>query len=186
MNKHAEAMEECETAYAALSEPGPGVHVSPARLREALEARAAAHENDKNFDGAVNDIRAALELAGGEKASELQRTLARVQDLQRRWRCVDPADQKAWQDNRCGAFHPQNGRDHRAVLELPTNLDDLKREDQCGWVTRQYRKLAKTWHPDRYKGGGRGLGKPRAERKMRECTEAKEVLSKQLRCGSHR
>ena len=44
-------------------------------------------------------------------------------------------------------------------------------------VTRQYRKLARKWHPDRYKGL-----KVRAERKMRECSEAKEVLVKQMGC----
>ena len=52
-------------------------------------------------------------------------------------------------------------------------------EAQCTWVNKQYRKLARVWHPDRYKGV-----KARAERKMRECAEAKEVLSKQLSCGS--
>ena len=56
MNKHAEAMDACESAYRALSEPGPGIHVSAARLREALEARALAHENDQNFDDAVADL----------------------------------------------------------------------------------------------------------------------------------
>ena len=180
MSKHAEAMENCQTAYAALSDPGPGVHVSTARLREALEARAEAHENDKNYDDAIVDMRGAIELAGGDKQTQLQQTLSRLQELQRKWRCIDPNDQKAWHDNRCGnPRDPSSGRDHRAVLELPTNLDDLKPEDQCGWVTRQYRKLAKMWHPDRYKGA-----KARAERKMRECAEAKEVLVKQLRCGT--
>ena len=78
-----------------------------AEVREALEARAQAHEADQNFDEAVGDLRAALELAGGpdsstEAARALQGSLRRVMDLQRRWRCIDPADQKAWSDNRCG------------------------------------------------------------------------------------
>ena len=177
-------MEDCETAHRALTQPGPGVHIHPARVREALEARAQAHEADRNYDDAVVDVRAALELAGGaqsgsEAAGALEETLQRVLDLQRRWRCVDPADQKTWHDNRCGhPGDPSSGRDHRAVLELPANLGDLKREDQCGWVSKQYRQLAKKWHPDRYKGV-----KARAERKMRECAEAKEVLVKQLSCG---
>ena len=95
------------------------------------------------------------------------------------WSCVDPSDQKHWHDNRCGnPGNPNSGRDHRAVLELPTNLDQLKKEDRCTWVSKQYRKLARVWHPDRYKGD-----KSRAERKMRECVEAKESLVKQLRCG---
>ena len=46
-------------------------------------------------------------------------------------------------------------------------------------MKKQYRKLAKAWHPDRYKGV-----KARAERKMRETAEANEVLVKQLRCGA--
>jgi len=179
MKKHEEAMHDCTTAYRAITEPGLGVPVSAARLREALEARAEAHANDQNYDDAVSDLRAALEKAGeGEKAAELEQRLAQAQDQQRRWRCVDSTDRKAWQDNRCGPPHqPNSGRDHRQVLELPANLDQLKREDQCGWVTRQYRKLARTWHPDRYKGL-----KVRAERKMRECSEAKEVLIKQMGC----
>ena len=191
MNKHVEAMEDCETAYRALAEPGPGVHVHPARVREALKARAQAHEADKNFDAAVADLRAAIELAGGagsqsEAAQELEQALRRALDLQRRWQCVDPADRQAWQQNRCGhPADPNSGRDHRAVLELPANLGDLPREDQCSWVSKQYRKLAKRWHPDRYKGGGKraDMDKARAERKMRECAEAKEVLAKQLQCG---
>ena len=181
MQKHEEAMNDCQTAYKALAEPGPGVHVSPVRVREALEARAVAHENDKNYDDAVADLRAALEQAGEgtEKANELRQGVQRVQELQRKWSCIDPTDRQAWQQNRCGPLRPENGRDHKVVLELPANLDQLKREDQCGWVTRQYRKLARKWHPDRYKGL-----KARAERKMRECSEAKEVLVKQLRCSA--
>ena len=184
----------------------------------------------------VADAKAALQLAGGEKASELESSLQRLLDLQRRWKCVDSNDQNAWQQNRCGNPHdPNSGRDHKAalerytrhvytllfggvrashstrytshiirltphatrhtphgthsstahgtplqaVLELPTNLDELKREDQCSWVSKQYRKLARVWHPDRYKGD-----KARAERKMRECADAKEILTKRLRCGS--
>ena len=118
--------------------------VSPARVREALEARASAHEHDKNFDGAVADLRAALDKApAGEKAQELQQRLSHALDRQRRWQCVDPSDRKAWQDNRCGhPGDPKSGRDHRAVLELPANLDQLAPEAQCGWVNRQYRIAA--------------------------------------------
>ena len=184
MKKHVEAMEDCQTAYSALSTPGPGVQVHPARVREALEARAVAHEADQNFDEAVADLRAASELSSGpgapkEAAQALEGNLRRVLELQRKWRCIDPSDQKAWHDNRCGhAGDPNSGRNHRSVLELPANLGDLKPEDQCSWVIKQYRKLAKQWHPDRYKGL-----KARAERKMRECSEAKEVLFKQLTCS---
>ena len=144
----------------------------------ARQARAKAHENDQNFEGAVTDLRAALALTSGEKAAQLEQALRSAQELQRRWQCVDPSDRKAWQDNQCGhPGRPESGRDHNKVLELPANLDQLPQKDQCSWVTRQYRKLARTWHPDRYKGS-----KARAERKMRECSEAKAVLIKRHRC----
>ena len=57
MKKHTAAMQDCQTAYRALTEPGPGIHIHPARVREALEARAQAHEADKNFDDAVRTTR---------------------------------------------------------------------------------------------------------------------------------
>ena len=65
----------------------------------------------------VADAKAALQLAGGEKASELESSLQRLLDLQRRWKCVDSNDQNAWQQNRCGNPHdPNSGRDHKAAL----------------------------------------------------------------------
>lgn len=179
MNQHAEAMNNCQTAYTALTDPGPGVSASPTRVREALSARAEAHERDKNFDDAVTDVRAALGMAGGEHEMELQQRLQRLQESQRRWRCIDPEDHASWRSNQCGQHSWDNTRDHHAVLDLPPNLNELKREGQCSWVTKQYRKLARVWHPDRYKGN-----KARAERKMRECAEAKEMLVKRYRCGS--
>ena len=47
MRQHEEAMHDCTTAYRAITEPGPGVPVSAARMREALEARAEAHSHDQ-------------------------------------------------------------------------------------------------------------------------------------------
>ena len=68
-------------------------------------------------------------------------------------------------------------RDHLATLELPQNLNQLSSEKQCSWVKRQHRKLARKWHPDKYRGN-----KDRAARKMGEVTEAKEALVKRFRC----
>ena len=177
MNQHEEALDHCEKAYAVLSTPMPGMIVDPHKLREAQEARAEAYMKDFNYDDAVSDLRAALEHASGEKQQEVQRKLTEAQNAQRKWRCIDPTDRKVWQENRCGHPNPQNGRDHKAVLELPANLAEIPKEKQCDWLKKQYKKLARKWHPDKAKGS-----KIRAGRKMNDVAEAKEVLDKQLGC----
>ena len=68
-------------------------------------------------------------------------------------------------------------RDHLATLELPTNLGQLSPVKQCTWVKKQHRKLARKWHPDKYRGN-----KERAARKMSEVTEAKVELSRRFGC----
>ena len=78
-------------------------------------------------------------------------------------------------------MHANNGRDHKAVLELPANLDEIPKEKQCDWIKKQYKKLARKWHPDKAKGS-----KARAGRKMNDIAEAKEVLDKQLGCKQGR
>ena len=178
MKQHEEALTHCEDAYEALSTPMPGMVVDPHKLREAQEARAEAYMKDFNYDDAVTDLRAALGASSGEKQQEVQKKLNEAQEAQRKWRCVDPTDRKTWQDNRCGMvrrptdagpsrprasrfvtradpgfsrrqMHANNGRDHKAVLELPANLDEIPKEKQCDWIKKQYKKLAKkcatTW-----------------------------------------
>ena len=68
-------------------------------------------------------------------------------------------------------------RDHLSTLELPANLGQLSVEKQCSWIKKQHRKLARKWHPDKYRGN-----KERAARKMNEVTEAKEELTKRFKC----
>ena len=68
-------------------------------------------------------------------------------------------------------------RDHAAVLELPSNLEQLAPEKRCVWLKRQHKKLARKWHPDKARGN-----KERAARKMREVSEAKEALVKRMSC----
>jgi len=68
-------------------------------------------------------------------------------------------------------------RDHLATLELPANLDQLSPEKQCIWVKKQHRKLARKWHPDKYRGNPE-----RGSRKMREVSESKKVLSDRFKC----
>lgn len=178
MALHEQALDNCEKAYEVLSTPMPGTFVDPHKLRDALEARAEAHMNDKNYDDAVTDLRDALEKASGDKQQGLQTKLNEAENQKRKWRCVDPSDRKTWQDNRCGHPNPQNGRDHNAVLELPANLGELPKDKQCDWIKKQYKKLARKWHPDKYKGK-----KERAGRKMNECAEAKEILTARAGCS---
>jgi DnaJ family protein C protein 3 len=64
-----------------------------------------------------------------------------------------------------------------ATLELPANLDQLSGEKQCVWVKKQHRKLARKWHPDKYRGN-----QDRGARKMREVSEAKKALSDRFKC----
>lgn len=121
------------------------------------KVRALVHTNDNNHDDAVADLRAATELLhGGERRQALEAKLREAQFAQRNW---------------------NNQRDHRLVLKLPINLRELSADEQCTWVKRQYKMLAKKWHPDKAKGD-----KDRAVRKMRETSDAKEHLSKELGC----
>ena len=57
------------------------------------------------------------------------------------------------------------------VLDLPANVLDLRKESKCKWLKKQHKKLARLWHPDKARGD-----RLRAERKMREVSEAKELL----------
>ena len=177
MKQHEEALGFCEQAYSVLSTPMAGSFVDPHQMREARLARAEAYMKDLNYDDAVTDLRSALEHAGGELQQEIQNKLNDAQNQKRKWRCVDPSDRKVWQENRCGHPNPQNGRDHRAVLELPANLNEIKQDKQCDWIKKQYKKLARKWHPDKAKGN-----KIRAARKMNDVAEANEILNKQLNC----
>ena len=65
-----------------------------------------------------------------------------MQQLQSAWRCIDEDDHKAWNDNDC---HWHEGRDHKKVLELPSNIEEIDKERRCDWLKKQYKKLAKKW-----------------------------------------
>lgn len=117
-------------------------------------------------------------------AEEIEQKLMEAQDAQRQWRCVDPEDQKVqhtmaipfptqtkvhapslrsshapsqqWNDNDCGwNYDPSEGRDHKRVLELPANIEEIDQERKCSWLKKQYKKLARKWHPDKAKGNAK-------------------------------
>jgi len=166
IKRHEEALISCDQAVE-LRTVSPGdnrsaaVFVDPAALREALKTRAAALQLDNDHDEAVRDWSRALESAresgaAPEEQQDLQRSLMQAQQNKRVW------------DER---------RDHMATLELPANLQQLAPEKQCSWIKKQHRKLARKWHPDKYRGNS-----DRGARKMREVQEAKDVLYERFRC----
>jgi tetratricopeptide (TPR) repeat protein len=133
----------------------------PAALREAFVTRAEAEGRDNDHDGAVRDFARALESAEVSGAE-----YEAIQSLRQRLHEANHA-KELWRQR----------RDHLATLELPTNLGQLSPVKQCTWVKKQHRKLARKWHPDKYRGN-----KERAARKMSEVTEAKVELSRRFGC----
>lgn len=158
MNMHEEAFVNCDLAVDSRNVKVPGLFVNPGKVAEAYLARGEANMNDKNFADAVADFREAAQHSGSNNEEDVEQKLREAQQAQEEW-------------------DDQDRRDHAAVLGLPVNLDELAQDKQCTWLKKQYKKMARRWHPDKYKGN-----KKRAERKMREMSEAKEVLGSTLGC----
>lgn len=136
----------------------------------AYAARAAALERDDAYDDATRDWRTAVENSGGERADPERLSwtddAGDAFDLRRRLHdCRRLEDQ--WEKR----------RDHGRVLDLPANVDQLRKESKCKWLKKQHKKLARRWHPDKARGDPK-----RAARKMGEVSEAKEALSKAYGC----
>ena len=43
-------------------------------------------------------------------------------------------------------------RDHRKVLDLPENIDEVNQKSKCKWVRNQHKAMVRKWHPDKAKG----------------------------------
>ena len=153
-----------------LAKPACDAAVQQDESVEAYAARAAALERDDAYDDAVRDWRAAVEAAGGERADaeRLQWTDDAGDSFDLRRRLMD-----------CRRLEDQweKRRDHAQVLDLPANVNDLRKESKCKWLKKQHKKLARLWHPDKARGD-----RLRAERKMREVSEAKEALVQAYGC----
>ena len=153
-----------------LAKPACDAAVQQDESVEAYAARAAALERDDAYDDAVRDWRAAVEAAGGERADaeRLQWTDDAGDSFDLRRRLMD-----------CRRLEDQweKRRDHARVLDLPANVLDLRKESKCKWLKKQHKKLARLWHPDKARGD-----RLRAERKMREVSEAKEALVSAYGC----
>lgn len=148
----------------------------PESISEALLARAEVLANDNDFSEASRDVTSALNIAeaaggngghpGGNRGGGSNKNFEKIQELRRRQQQLQQS-LKMWNER----------RDHNTVLELPANLDQLKQEKKCSWIKKQHNKLARKWHPDKYKGK-----RERGSRKMMEVSEAKKALLERHHC----
>jgi len=165
IKKHEEALLFCDQALELRSASSDGLNTvafeDPAAVREALLARAEALSLDDDHDEAVRDFSKALDNAekSGVKDEPLMLLKRRVQEAQQA--------KMLWSKR----------RDYLTTLELPANLGQLSHEKQCSWIKKQHRKLARKWHPDKYRGN-----RDRGSRKMSDVSEAKQALSDRYKC----
>ena len=156
-NKHSKRIRFTQESVQEIKKLGPDAR----RKIEIHEARAIAHDKDRNYDEAVADLRAAIELTSKARMSR-----DKVQELETKLREAQESESK---------WNRLRDRDHVAVLDLPENIDevkDLKRK--CQWLKKNYRKMTVKWHPDRTK---ETTNEKRAGRKFDEVNKAYEVRS---------
>ncbi|KAI9006612.1 hypothetical protein CLU79DRAFT_779938 [Phycomyces nitens] len=111
---------------------------------EALLARGEMYLDDRDFEAATRDLEKANEITGGQNG-QVRQLLQRTQQLLRQ----------------------SKRRDYYKIL-------DVSRDANSRDIKKAYRKLAHSWHPDKYSGD---LSKEEAEKKMAEINQAYEVLS---------
>jgi len=183
MGKHEEALSNCDAAVE-LRLANSDV-VSSDSIKEAHLVRAEALLLDMDYDDAVGDFRAAFNLVPDreddpqgehrEEKQELHHKLQQAMHSQRMWNGGE-------KDNR---FNEHTGypdgrppeRDHAKILQLPIDLEQRSKEVRCAWLKKQFKKLVRQYHPDKYKGN-----KKRASRKFKEVKEAKEIISEGWGC----
>ena len=118
--------------------------------RPTYARKSSDHRRVASHDEALRDFKRCLESAENSGAG-----IETIQELRRSVQ-MSQQNQRVWAQN----------RDHAQTLELPTNLGQLTPEKQCNWIKKQHRKLARKWHPDKYRGN-----QDRGARKMRERSE---------------
>lgn len=184
MGKHEEALHNCDSAVEVrLSSDS----VQPETLKEAHLIRSSAHLLDMNHDDAIHDLRAAIETLPEPSPHDPDTLKIERRELQQKLQQT-MQQQKAWnggqQDQRFNEHtgHP-NGRpperDHIKILELPIDLEERGKDIKCAWLKKQFKKLVRKFHPDKYKGN-----KKRAARKFKEVTDSKGHLSNVWGCKS--
>ena len=165
MKKHERAISSCDKAMQLSDESVQEIKKLGADARRKIEiheARAIAHDKDRNYDEAVADLRAAIELTSNARVSR-----DKVQELETKLREAQESESK---------WNRLRDRDHVAVLDLPENIDEIKDlKRKCQWLKKNYRKMTVKWHPDRTK---ETTNEKRAGRKFDEVNKAYEVRSR--------
>jgi tetratricopeptide (TPR) repeat protein len=177
MGKYEEALDNCDSA---VENREGNDSVSGASKKEAYLIRGEALLLDMDYDEAVQDFRAALELVPDDKdhmeeKRELHHKVQQVNQQKDLWN----GGVKDYRFNENTGYPdgkpPQ--RDHAKILQLPIDLDHQSKEVRCAWMKKQFKALVRKYHPDKYKGN-----KKRAARKFKEVKEAKEIISKGWEC----
>ena len=139
----------------------------PAARARALLARGETHARDAYFEGALFDLRVALEViepVANRGSAEANTLLSEIREKTQTYE----RDRRAH----------EHDRDHFAQLDLPENLRELPKDRRCEFVKKAFKKAALKWHPDK----AMEAGKARAARKMNEMTEARDHVNVKLLC----
>jgi len=178
MGKHEEALNNCDSAIEVRT---TSTSVSPTTIKEAHLVRAEALLLDMDYDEAVADFRAALDLLpedspdSAEEQNSLRHKLQETMHRQELWN-GGKQDQRYNEHTGFPEGRPPE-RDHEKILQLPIDLAERGKDVKCGWLKKQFKVLVRKFHPDRYKGNKR-----RAARKFKEVTDSKGYLSGEWGC----
>ena len=175
MDKAEEALTHCDKAVAAREDES--VPVSDSIKKEAYLTRGDALIQDMDYDEAVSDYRSAFDLVpdGAEEKRELHMKLQQAMRQQEDWN--GGKKDHFYNEHRGFPDGKPPERDHVKILQLPVNLEEHSKEIKCSWVKKQFKKLVRKYHPDKYKGN-----KKRAARKFKEVTDSKGHLSEVWGC----
>jgi len=175
MDRAEEALSHCDAAVEVREDER--VPVSDYMKKEAYLVRADALVQDMDYDEAVSDYRSAFDLVseGSEEKRELHMKLQQAMRQQEDWN--GGKKDHFYNEHRGFPDGKPPERDYIKILQLPVNLEEHSKEIKCSWVKKQFKKLVRKFHPDKYKGN-----KKRAARKFKEVTDSKSHLSEVWGC----
>lgn len=159
--------------------------VSLEAIQEAHLVRSDALQLDMDYEEALNDIRAAMDLipqpedgSDPRYMEETQRLYNRLLTAMHRQKLYNGGEIDFNYNKHTGypGGRPPE-RDHEKIMQLPNNIKRRSKEDKCAWLKKHFKRLARLYHPDKYPGSTK-----RAERKFKEVKEAKEIISRKWDC----